>query len=289
MHIILPLDGSQGAFAAVDMVANLPWPEKPDVTVVSALVEAPYDFSPSHTGTWLYEAELEAATKQLDAAKARLADGCNVVDHVIQRNHPRRLILETAKEHNADLIAMGARGHSAAYRIVLGSTADYVANHAKCSVLIARPGEQEAAADSPFRVLLAFDGSDESAQAYQQMSEFRWPEESTEIHMAMMLEKPKLIPEDIDYDPELVAESKNQLAQLKRPEEIADHVRHSVHETYHVGNSLTSLAATDNTDLLFIGGTGKSSVVRFFLGSTSRYVLHHAPCSLWVARNRQWD
>ncbi len=49
------------------------------------------------------------------------------------------MIVDQAADYKADVIVLGAIGHSAVFRILLGSTADYVANHASCSVLIARP------------------------------------------------------------------------------------------------------------------------------------------------------
>lgn len=39
-------------------------------------------------------------------------------------------------------------------------------------------------------------------------------------------------------------------------------------------------------DLLIVGSHGRTGVARFFLGSTSQKMLHHAPCSVRVARGR---
>lgn len=47
-------------------------------------------------------------------------------------------ILASARETNADLIAMGSRGHGAMTRLLLGSVAPNVLTHATCSVLTAR-------------------------------------------------------------------------------------------------------------------------------------------------------
>ena len=48
------------------------------------------------------------------------------------------LIVETARSLNADLIVMGAYGHSKVRELVVGSTTSYVINHATCPVLLAR-------------------------------------------------------------------------------------------------------------------------------------------------------
>lgn len=290
MHVILALDGSNESLAATRTLARLPWAEKPQVTVVTALVESPYDLVPTDTGVRLRKAEQENAIKAFESAKRILEPHCASVEHVVDRQHPRKLILESAKRHNADLIVLGARGHSAAYRVVLGSVSDYIANHAKCSVLAVRESSSESTdTANGFQLLVACDGSEESREAFRQMSSFAWPKGETRLHLTMMLEKPKLLPEDAVYDPDQLAESEQMLTDLQGSNSICDDIVQSVRETPHIGSAIRHLAATDDIDLLFIGGTGKSAVARFFLGSTSRYVLHHSDCNIWIARTKQWN
>jgi nucleotide-binding universal stress UspA family protein len=47
-------------------------------------------------------------------------------------------IVEFAKSTDADLIVMGAYGHSKVRELVVGSTTTFVINHAACPVLLAR-------------------------------------------------------------------------------------------------------------------------------------------------------
>ena len=49
---------------------------------------------------------------------------------------PVEVILDTAREHDADLIVVGSRGMTSATRFVLGSVANAVSHHAPCDVLI---------------------------------------------------------------------------------------------------------------------------------------------------------
>jgi nucleotide-binding universal stress UspA family protein len=51
---------------------------------------------------------------------------------------PAAVLLDYASANGVDLIVLGAHGHGAARRFLLGSVADRVARHAHCSVLIAR-------------------------------------------------------------------------------------------------------------------------------------------------------
>ncbi len=59
-----------------------------------------------------------------------------------------------------------------------------------------------------------------------------------------------------------------------------------VRESTHVANAVTEEATKAHTDLLFVGDSGKSAIGRFFLGSVSRYLLHHLPNSVWIARRK---
>jgi nucleotide-binding universal stress UspA family protein len=49
---------------------------------------------------------------------------------------PSRIICETAKTWEADLIIMGRRGISGLSELILGSVSNYVTHHAPCSILI---------------------------------------------------------------------------------------------------------------------------------------------------------
>ena len=48
---------------------------------------------------------------------------------------------------------------------------------------------------------------------------------------------------------------------------------------------VTLYCEKEGIDLLVIGEAQRSSLSRLLLGSTSRFVLRHAHCSVWVARN----
>ena len=48
------------------------------------------------------------------------------------------VIIEAAKQANADLIVVGTHGHGAAKRLVLGSVSTKLAHEAPCDVLVVR-------------------------------------------------------------------------------------------------------------------------------------------------------
>ena len=60
----------------------------------------------------------------------------------------------------------------------------------------------------------------------------------------------------------------------------------TVIESEHVGEGLVVYATEHDTDLLVVGETSRSALGRVIMGSVSRFVLRHAPCSVWITRNR---
>jgi len=63
--------------------------------------------------------------------------GVNLNAHV-RAGHPVRTIIEVARELNADLLVIGATGHSALYERMIGSRADRLVQLAPCPVLVAK-------------------------------------------------------------------------------------------------------------------------------------------------------
>ena len=70
-------------------------------------------------------------------ARAQAAEVGLEIDVLVRPGHPADLISEVAEEGAYDLIILGHRGHFVRDRL-LGSTADRVAEHAPCPVMIVR-------------------------------------------------------------------------------------------------------------------------------------------------------
>lgn len=78
--------------------------------------------------------ELENAVK-----RAAAAIGWPQAEVVVDAGAPAELGLEVAEQRDADLIALGTHGLRSVGNILLGSTAEAVANRATCDVLTATP------------------------------------------------------------------------------------------------------------------------------------------------------
>src|SRR5215813_2678363 len=146
MKILLATDGSDCSKAAVNSVAERPWPRGSEVKIVS-VIEIPY--APT-TETWVlpdsYYKELAGAAKaQAEAAvkdaveriKSGKASGLEIITE-IKSGSAKDMILDEAEKWGADLIVLGSHGYRGWQRFLLGSVSHAVATHARCSVEIVR-------------------------------------------------------------------------------------------------------------------------------------------------------
>lgn len=77
-------------------------------------------------------------------------------------------VLETAQDHNVDLIVVTTHGHKGIYRLVLGSTAEQILRRATCPVLSIGPKTDRNLDFENFHtILVPVDFSEESAKAAQ--------------------------------------------------------------------------------------------------------------------------
>jgi nucleotide-binding universal stress UspA family protein len=149
MRILLAVDGSKFSDAAVDEIANRPWPPGTEVKIVS-VVHLPFEPSPEVWAlpeSYYFKLEKEErghAESAIAHALARLRESDAereeplVLTGEAVVGHPAETIIEAAKNWDADLIALGSHGYSGFTRFLLGSASYAVASHAPCSVEIVR-------------------------------------------------------------------------------------------------------------------------------------------------------
>lgn len=146
MKILLAIDGSAFSDAAVDEIAQRPWPDRSEVKIIS-VVEPP--LLPT-VETWVppdnYIEALEKASedaarsvtrKAADRITTKQQDALRLTTEII-RGYPKQAILDVADQWDADLIVVGSHGYRGLTRVWLGSVSQAVSSHAKCSVEIVR-------------------------------------------------------------------------------------------------------------------------------------------------------
>ena len=141
-RILLAVDGSEASNKAVDFLADCPF-KTPLQTVITSVWAPP---PPARS-----DSELKAGIPSLDQSAAK-AKGENLLNNIAERiakahygtqidwryGDPPLAILESAVEHQVQMILMGARGLKGIKRFFLGSVSQKVLMHGTCSVLIVR-------------------------------------------------------------------------------------------------------------------------------------------------------
>jgi nucleotide-binding universal stress UspA family protein len=134
--ILIPLDGSEMAEAAIAEARQL---SRPDSTLV--LVRAANAFS--LPGTDMMDAQVYAvqeAEAYLDELKTKLeAQGVRTVDIHVWYGPAAAAIVDAARLYGADLIVMSTHGRGGLGRVVLGSVAESVLRGTTVPILLVRP------------------------------------------------------------------------------------------------------------------------------------------------------
>ena len=151
-RILVPLDGSETAEAALAYVALLPSERVRLLAVESDRADL--------TAVCTAARDCRA---YLEAVAAPLREQGRDVDTLVAFGNPAEQILALAAA--ADLVVMGSHGHGGVKRFVLGSIADEVARHAPVPVMVVRGGSASPPAVQLTRIVVPLDGSDLAEQA----------------------------------------------------------------------------------------------------------------------------
>ncbi len=135
-RIVVGFDGSEHSRKALERAADIS--NGATVAVVSSANVSPYLRDPSGAVSPVDPADADARTRALAEAREYLA-GRGVKGEFIEgHGKPADVIVEEAKESNADLIVVGTRGLGATKQLFMGSVSTNVVHHAPCDVLVVR-------------------------------------------------------------------------------------------------------------------------------------------------------
>jgi nucleotide-binding universal stress UspA family protein len=136
VRLIIGVDGSKGAEAAVEAVAARKWPVGSEARIVNATWASPQITSHSTVGPitkWITE-EKARINKMIDEAAGKLRASGLRTEAVVKEEDPKRLLIAEAESWGSDCIFVGARGMGRIERFLLGSVSSAVASRAHCSV-----------------------------------------------------------------------------------------------------------------------------------------------------------
>lgn len=136
--ILLAYDGSAGAKRALDVALNLARAFGAELWALSVEERLP------HYAATIDEVQEEQAfanhyfQEALSVAYLRALHAGVELKSEIRAGHTARTIVDFTKEGSFDLVVLGSSGHSRAWVMFLGTTAEKVSRHVPCTVLLVR-------------------------------------------------------------------------------------------------------------------------------------------------------
>ena len=145
MRVLVGVDGSPGAEAAVQAVAKREWPADTEIRVIAvqdpSVPLALGNLNPQVT-EWIGKADegdRQWVRKMVEASSEDLRGAGLNVSSLIKEGDAKKVLVDEAKRLGADCIFVGSTGFSNRLeRFLLGSVSAAVANRAECSVEVIR-------------------------------------------------------------------------------------------------------------------------------------------------------
>lgn len=308
MKILIAYDGSDCAKAALEDLKSAGLPTKAEAMVLSiadVFVPPPFDEELDNTfpmyvpeGVKLAHKRAERKLKEAQAMARQASEQVKEtfpnwqVSYEAQAESPAWALISIADQWKADLIVVGAHGHSVlGGRLILGSVSQRVLYEASCSVRVARATQRDT--DSPLRLLIGVDNSSNSHTAVEAVYLRQWPA-GTEVRLLTIVDTVMAITPDRNQPAEMrwigVADEKNwdQVRNIFQP---------SVEKLRSVGldaavmirrgnpkDEIVDEAESWGAHCVFVGAKGMRGIDRLLLGSVSSAVSARAHCSVEVIR-----
>jgi nucleotide-binding universal stress UspA family protein len=146
-HVLIPLDGSALAEEVIEPALALGQLMEAEYTLLEAIEAPVLGYAPAAQVAGLDDQVLEQwradALARIERVAGRMRERGVVVHTCVAYGPPAVTIIEYAREHAADLIALTTHGRGGAMRLLLGSVADKVVRGAGVPVLIQRSREHD--------------------------------------------------------------------------------------------------------------------------------------------------
>ncbi len=298
MRVLLAVDQSEHSQRAVDFLATQKFTLPIELEIISVVMPLPYvdvaDVGMFGGGLMpeagsLIADETEFVQRRLEETAAKLKDRFGEVHCTVKVGSPAAEIRAVADETAARLVVMGAVGHSAVARVLLGSVSDEVATHIRSSALIVRHTADDHKPKAIERVLLAVGMSEQDSLLGKQLEILDLPR-STEIHLVHVMQMFTFFRQDLIQRTSQIWQQSRAAAEQQTKELAEPLTKHGfqththVLEDTHVGETLVNFAVDHDCGLILTGDNRESLAERVLLGSTSRHVLRHGHCSVMIVR-----
>ncbi len=299
--ILLPLDGSTFAEEALPLAARLARDADVDLHLVHVIRGAPdVDFkTPGEDLAWRTEVR-EAASAALGERAARLRRSGVLARAEVREGRVVDALLESAKEHGAELVVLTTHGAGGFRRWWLGSVADALLRKGDVPILLVRPWDdtgERPAGEPRFRtILVPLDGSPASEAVLRHA---RWLAEVNGARLVLV----RVIPSPLEVGtlygiPSVRLEGEAHRGQreaaLAYLEEVASRISGDtggegrpelrVVEASSAAEGVLEAARTLGADLIALSTSGRSGFGRTVIGSVADKVIRGAAVPVLAVR-----
>lgn len=294
MKILLATDGSAYAEDAVKFLTKLCLTPDDEIMVLHVITWVPFkDDRESHNAS-IRQIKHNIAPRILDSSVNILSSAQAKISTALEEGYPDRTIVAAAVESGADLIVMGARGLTGINALVIGSVTRSVAINSLKSVLVTKGVYQESR--SKLKVLFATDGSGYSDATMRLLTSLPFPD-NTEVTILNVMQSPLSdIPERfiLEIDDRVKQDLiKARTMEYTESEKILEHTGKYMSKRFLITRTLTKVgdpyfeilheAEMLKPDIIAVGSSGMRGV-KGILGSVSRDIVIHSPCSVLIGK-----
>jgi nucleotide-binding universal stress UspA family protein len=296
LKVLWATDGSDASRSAIPLLRRLVLPA---ALKLSVLTIAPQSIISGARPDANFLTRATPATRRRALLEAKeVAQRCALeldpgeidVEIVSHWGNPIEEVLRAGRTTKADLIVLGAKGHSNLRLILLGSVSQGVVQHAARPVLVARPGK-----DRLDKVLVGFDGSTPARRAVTFLDRLK-PASDVLLHLVSVVEpvsvprgarssyRLRVIEEAERVTQQRHAEAERSLASMAEQLEAGGHRVETRVLEGPVAPQLDHAALDIGADLIVVGSRKPSPENHYLLGGTAEKLVRHSHASVLVVR-----
>ena len=207
------------------------------------------------------------------------------VESIVIEGKPSDVILDIAREKNADLISMGTYGKKKLKRLILGSVTSHVVVNSPCDVLVVKKYCSECIGKYN-SITLPFDGSEFSKKALNRACQLSKIDNAdiSAIYVTPHYEKMVEFFMTDSIRESLMKESKNIMDMaVKIAEKQGVSIKTKILEGY-VGDKIIEASGKQKNNLIVIGTYGWRGINKAIMGSISERILINATCPVLLVK-----
>lgn len=275
-HVLVPLDGSIAAEAAVAYAMLLPSRVVTLLMVIPTVDTPGYDWLTDVADDTHHDEQGKRALTYLESVAAPRRDRNRTLKPVVAEGDPSERIIEAAKD--ASLILMTNHGHGTTSPTAYGRTVDRIARHSGKPVLVVRGLEQPGTLPVLDRIVVPLDGSDVAEEAAPLAMELS-SQTGAPLHLVSVVD-PALVPAGRT---EVASDHANAYLASEQ-ERLRSHAVEVTKEVRLGAPAAELIAAIKPGDLIVLSAFGAGSGKRWLLGGVADKLIRSASAPVLVIR-----